>query len=294
MKNINYYEERNSNILETLNLVSSHWSKDQTIRFLYRELSTYVQRDLQYFLQDNEEKYRQFSKGFIDRFPNVVCYTLAEFYATVYREFGIDAKVVQANSARIPLFGVVVGGDFGDYFLYPLEDLFLNQYGLKPHAFGYIPSFNTIRSNYPNLIRLSDEYLSDLDTSLGFTYLDDYFERLKPTMKNYLEACNFLDINNHPLNKDIREEKVEFFSNNLINTGNVNGYFERALLYQFLNDNFLNKREKRYVKVLIEDGLSDNPFISYNILRTDEKISYVEEKTSKGYSLVKKLNKKTS
>ena len=143
-------------------------------------------------------------------------------------------------------------------------------------------------SNYPNLIRLSDEYLSNLDNSLGFTYLDEYFERLRPTMKNYLEACNFLDINNHPLNKDIREEKVEFFSNNLINTGNVNGYFERALLYQFLNDNFLNKREKRYVKVLIEDGLSDNPFISYNILRTDEKISYVEEKTSKGYSLVKK------
>ncbi len=286
MKSIQYYEDRTTNLRDTLNSVSSHWSIDQQIRFLYKNLASFVYRDLHYFLQDGEEKKRQFSSGFIDRFPGVVCYTLAEFYCTVYREFGFEANVVQANSAAIPLFGVVVRGDLGYYFLNPLEDLFLNQYGLMPHAFGYVPKFNTLNKSYPNLIRLSDEYIADLDRSLGFTYLDDFFNDIKPKMKNLDQACSFLDIE-MPINRDIREQKVEFFSNNLINKGNVRGMFERAQLYQFLNDTLLNKREKRYVKHIIEDGLSDDPYISYKIIRKDGIISYREEKTPNGYVLTK-------
>ena len=287
MKNIQYYEDNSPNLRETLNSVSLHWSKDQVIRFLYKNLANFVQRDLQYFLQDDEEKLRQYSNGFIDRFPNIVCYSLAEFYCTVFNEFDIEANVVQSNTAKIPLFGVVVKGDLGDYYLHPLEDLFLNQYGLKPKAFGYVPKFRTINDSCPNLVRLSDEYISDLDDSLDFTFLDDYFQYLKSEMKIFDNACSFLNIDEPLHNKDIREEKLDFFSNNLINIGNVNGFFERALLYQYLNDTLLNKREKRYVKVLIEDGLSDNPFITYNILRSDETISYREEKSSSGYVLTK-------
>ncbi len=286
MKSIQYYEDRATNLRDTLNSVSSHWSIDQQIRFLYKNLASFVYRDLHYFLQDNDEKKRQFSSGFVDRFPGVVCYTLAEFYCTVYREFGFEANVVQANSATIPLFGVVVRGDLGYYFLNPLEDLFLNQYGLMPHAFGYVPRFNTLNKSYPNLIRLSDEYIADLDRSLGFTYLDEFFNDIKPKMKTFSEACSFLGID-RPIDKDIREQKLHFFSDNLINKGNVIGMFERAQLYQFLNDTLLNRREKRYVKHLIEDGLSDDAYISYKILRKDGIITYKEEKTSNGYVLSK-------
>lgn len=287
MKSIQYYEDRTTNLRDTLNSVSSHWSIDQQIRFLYKNLASFVYRDLHYFLQDNDEKKRQFSSGFVDRFPGVVCYTLAEFYCTVYREFGFEANVVQANSAAIPLFGVVVRGDLGYYFLNPLEDLFLNQYGLMPHAFGYVPKFNTLNKNYPNLIRLSDEYIADLDKSLGFTYLDDYFKEIKPKMKTFSEARVFLGIEQPLFDKDIREQKVEFFSNNLINKGNVNGMFERAQLYQFLNETLLNRRERRYVKHLIEDGLSDDPYISYKIIKRDGIVLYKEEKSPNGYVLTK-------
>lgn len=286
MKKMQYYEDKTTNLRDILNSVSSRWSRDQKIRFLYKNLASFVYRDLHYFLQDDEEKKRQFSSGFVDRFPGVVCYTLAEFYCTVYREFGFEANIVQANSAAIPLFGVVVRGDLGYYFLNPLEDLFLNQYGLMPQAFGYVPSFNTLNTSYPNLVSLSKEYISTLDKSLGFTYLDDYFNELKPKMKNLNEACSFLGIE-APINKDIREQKLQFFSNNLINKGNVNGLFERAQLYLFLNDTLLNRREKRYVKHLIEDGLSDDPYISYMILRNDGIITYREEKTPNGYVLTK-------
>ena len=289
MNSMQYYEDRAINLRDTLNFVSSHWIRDEQIRFLYKNLANFVYRDLQYYLQDNEEKERQFSFGFIDRFPGVVCYTLADFYCTIYREFGIEANVVQANSAAIPLFGVVVRGDLGNYFLNPLEDLFLNQYGLMPHAFGFVPKYKTLNTSYPDLVRLSNEYIADLDKGLGFTYLDDYFNEIKPKMKNFSDACLFLRIEQPIFDRDIREPKVEFFSNNLINKGNVNGFFERAQLYQFLNETLLNRRERRYVKHLIEDGLSDNPYISYKIIKSsDEIILYREKKTPNGYILTKK------
>ncbi len=288
MRNIQYYEDKAPNLRGTLNSVSPHWSNDQVIRFLYKNLASFVYRDLQYFLQDDEEKQRQFSCGFIDRFPGVVCYTLASFYSTVFSEFGFESNVVQANSATIPLFGVVVRGEQGNYFLNPLEDLFLNQYGLLPHAFGFVPKYKTLNASHPNLIRLSDEYLAELDQSLDFTYLDDYFNELKPTMKNLDTACAFLGIEVPTIDKDIREHKLQFFGRELINMGNVHGFFERAQLYKYLDDNLLNKREKRYTKVVIEDGLSNNPFITYSILRNDGVITYQEEKTPDGYVLTKR------
>lgn len=288
MKNIQYYENIVPEIRNTLNSVSPTWDKDQITRFLYKELANYVKRDLLYFLQPDEIKYSEYSCGFIDRFPNIACKPLSKFYCAAYHEFDIDATVVAANSAAIPLYGLIVSGMQGYYFLNPLEDLFLNQYGLMPHAFGYNPHFKTINRNYPNIVKLDDDYLSCIDQSLGFTYLDDYFLALKPIMKNHTSACRLLNIENPQNNRDIREKKLEYFANNFINIGNVNGYFERAQLYKYLNDTFFNKREKRYTKIVIEDGLTPSPYISYTILRRDGNITYHEEKTSSGYVLRKK------
>ena len=79
-------------IIETINQIQSSWTKDQTIRFLYIKLAPYVKRDLVYFLSSDEDKYKEFQQGFINRFPNVVCSTLADFYVKVFNELGINSK----------------------------------------------------------------------------------------------------------------------------------------------------------------------------------------------------------
>ena len=298
MHQIQYYEEINPNICNTLNSVSPYWGKDQVLRFLYRNLAEYAQRDLQFFMLDVDGKKAKLDEGYVDIFPNVICFTLANFYCTVFNEFGIDAKVVQANSFIVPLFGVVAQGEYGNYFLNPLEDLVLNQYGLMPKAFGIIPKFKTIRASYPDLVKLSAEYIASLDNSLNFTFLDDYINEMRTEIRNYKDSCKFFKIDQdkypkeydkkgRPKSFDIREHKVRLFSSDFINIGNVHGTFDRALLYQFLNDSFLNRIEKKYVKVLVEDGFSEHPFISYNILKENGVISYYEEKTESGYVLTK-------
>ena len=75
-------------------------------------------------------------------------------------------------------------------------------------------------------------------------------------------------------NNDLRERKVQFFNDNLINIGNVTGLFERALLYRYLNDHLLNHSERRNVWVQIDNLEQDNG-VFYNIKLNDlETISY--------------------
>ena len=288
MKSIEFYERFNSSIRDTLNSINQAWTKDQIIRYLYKALAVFVRRDLKYYLESNEEKKRQFELGFINRFPDIVCYTISEFYCAALREFGIYATVEKSNSADIPLYAIVVEGERGKYFLNPLEDLFPNQYGLMPQAFGIVPRFKTINMNHPNLVRLEKEYLESIDDSLGFTYIDQTFTNLEPQMKQFKSACTILNIDpTSRTNKDIREEKIAYFANNFINLGNVNGTFERALLYKFFTDRLMDKRERNHVSVHIEDGLTPKPYISFTIIRSNSENSvYHEEKTEKGYSLV--------
>ena len=66
LKGENFMEKE---ILEIVNQVKPDWSKDLIIRFLYIKLAPCFRRDLQYFLATEEEKYNQFSQGFINRFP---------------------------------------------------------------------------------------------------------------------------------------------------------------------------------------------------------------------------------
>lgn len=286
MNKIDFYEQICPNLRTTLNSVNPHFNKDLIIRYLYRELAGFVQRDLKYFLSTDEEKVEQYKSGFVNRFPYILCATISDFYVDVFNEFGINAKRVKANSAEIPLFAVVVEGEKGNYFLNPLEDVFNNQYGLRPTAFGIVPRYKTINSQYSDLIKLSSQYLDELDQELGFEYLDEFLNKLRPYLINKVSACRFLGI---PLirNLDIRENKLEFFSKNLINLGHVNGTYERALMYRFLTEKFMDRREKNHVRVKIQDGLTPNPFISYELERVDGNILFYEKKTESGYRLQK-------
>ena len=171
---------------DVINKIQSNWSKDIIIRYLYIKLAPYFHRDLKYFLATSEEKERQYQVGFINRFPNIVCSTLADFYVELFKEFNIKAKKVIANSSKIPLFALIVEGDNGWYFLNPLEDLFNNQYNLKPASFGIIPRFRTIKINYPYLTLLPQDYIVSLD---DYLQAQDRIHRISQT-----KECNIYNI----------------------------------------------------------------------------------------------------
>ena len=266
--------------------IQSSWSKDLLIRYLYITLAPCFKRDLNYFLASDEVKEKEFKEGFVNRFPNVVCSTLADFYVSLFKEFDIDAKKVIANSAHIPLFALVVRGEKGQYFLDPLSDLFANQYGLRPYFFGVVPRYKTINYAYPKLVNLPKEYVKEIDDYLGFNFLDDYFKELHLTLANRNSAYEFFG-KDKELGEDLREAKLNLYNEKLINLGKVHGTFERAQLYKFLNDVTFNKSEKKYTKVKINED-RDIPYISYELVNPDNTICYEEEKHEGKYMLIKK------
>lgn len=272
---------------KVINTVQNNWSKDLIVRFLYVKLAPYFQRDLLYFLSSDEEKERQFKQGFINRFPHVVCSTLADFYVDLFEQFGIHSKKIVSNSAKIPLFAILVEGDYGWYFLDPLNDLFSNQYGLKPYFFGIIPRYNTIRTMHPELVELPREYIKELDDTLNFKYHDEYFSILHQKLSQRKTAKEFFGFQSDQF-IDLKDKKLQFYSDELINLGNVQGPFERAQLYNYLNDKILNRGEKRYVCVKIKDW-DTNPHISIELKNQNKIIIYEEEKIENNYRLIKKL-----
>lgn len=270
---------------KVINQVKSNWPKDLIIRFLYIKLAPFFHRDPVYFYKSKEERYKEYEQGFINRFPDIVCSTLADYYVELFHDFGINAKKIVANSSKIPLFALIVEGDKGWYFLDPLADLVSNQYGTRPYFFGVIPRYNTVRSNYKELIKLPSEYVDELDNELGLAYLDEFFHGLHSVMTQRKNAKEFFGYPpNMPI--DLRETKLEFMNDNLINIGNVNGVFNRADLYLYLNDQILNRSEKKYVCTCIEGDI-ENLYLSYYIKKKDEIIKYVEEKQNGVYRLTK-------
>lgn len=268
-----------------INQVKSNWSKDLTIRYLYIKLAPFFRRDLSYFLASDEEKERQYKMGFINNLPNIVCSTLADFYVDLFLSFGINAKKVIANSAKIPLFALIVEGDNGWYFLDPISDLFSNQYGLRPYFFGIIPRYKTINKSHPEIKKLPREYVQELDDDLDIKYLDQYFQELHTIFVNHKSALEFFNINNSQI--DLRERKLKFYNDSLINLGKVSGAFERAQLYKYLTDRLFDRREKHHSKIWITDK-ETNPHIAFELTRQNNSILYEEEEINNKYVLKKR------
>lgn len=279
-----------ADVEQVINSVQANWSKDYIIRYLYVKLAPYFRRDLKYFLATEEEKFQQFSQGFINRGRDIVCSTLADYYVNLYQAFGIEAKKIAANSATIPLFAVIVHGDHGWFYIDPLNDLFNNQYGLKTTEFGTIPHYKTLATNYPDLEKLPKEYLAEIDKGLGINEtLDAYFNKLHLEMTNRHSCRKRFD-----LDTNSREEffisKMEFSSDNLLNLGKVNGSLERIRLYLFLERILFFKAEKRNLKIwLNQDYEIPRPQIEYISFDNGNSILYQEVKEDNKF-LLKRLH----
>lgn len=269
--------------------VSLSWPKDYIIRFLYVKLSPFFRRDLKYFLASDEEKMAEFQKGFINRGNNIVCSTISDFFVNLYTSFGIKAIKIVANSAKIPLFTIIVEGDHGWYFIDPLNDLFKNQYGLKTTEYGSIPHYKTLIKNYPHLISLSAEYISDIDCQLEIDKsLNDLYKILHYEMTNRNIVTEHFKISRSDRIR-LFQKKMEFANNELINIGNVNGPFERLQLYLFLERMIFFKTEKRNLSIFLNTKTTSvpTPCIEYTSFKTGETSTYQEVKEGNQFVLKK-------
>lgn len=268
--------------------IKSNWSKDYIIRYLYINLAPFFKRDLKYFLASNEEKYKEFSQGFINRGRDIVCSTISDFFVNLYNSLGIKAQKVAANSATIPLFAIIVEGDHGWYFIDPLNDLFHVQYNLKTTEYGQIPYYKTLNNNHPNLISLQEDYLAEIDKELGITKtLDEFFKiiHIEMTSRNRI-AEHFHTPKENRI--ELFNKKMDFANTHFINLGQVNGPFERIQMYLFLERIMFFKSEKRNIKIYLDTTFSiPRPHIEYINPNTGDIAIFEEQKEENQFILTK-------
>ncbi len=242
-------------MLEIIHKVDKSWPKDYIVRYLYVKLAPFFERDLGYFLASDEEKYEQYQSGFIKNGRHIVCSTLADFYVSLFESFGIKAWKTAANSAKVPLFVVIVEGDRGLFYLNPLGDLFHNQYGLRPTEFGVIPHYKTLNRKYPNLMKLSPSYLEKIDDNLSVypnhIPLNNFFSLLHKEMTDRNTVSQYFDMDKKDL-VGLFVARMEFANDYLINLGCVRGPFERIQLYLFLENQLFFGFEKDNITIKID------------------------------------------
>ena len=276
-----------------INQTNPKWEKDYIIRNLYVRLASFFERDLEYFLASDEQKFELYQKGFKNKGNIIVCSTLADFYVELFDLFHIKAKKIPANSAKVPLFAIVVQGTHGEYYLDPLGDLFHNQYGLLPTEFGVVPRYKTLNNAFPNLIRLPEKYLREIDTELKLYQnqmsLNQAFKLLHQEMTNRNVICKHFNLKYYELEK-LFHQRIALTNDHLINIGNVRGPFERLSLYLFLENQLFFGYEKKNITIKIDKEFDANCSIEYNLKdkKTGETIwqaKYIDEKTENTYTL---------
>lgn len=243
-------EKLNKEINTFIKTMNEHWSKDLKIRYIYRGLASFFQRDLNYFFADYETQLKQFQAGFKMIDKNIVCLSLCSYYKRVLKRIHIESKIIKATTKEIPHYAMIVHGDFGWFYINPLLDLMVNQVGMITSYFGKTPyqKENTVRNNYPYLIELDFDYVKSLDEQLGFLYygyyLDDFFEMI------FKEATNKKTIQTI-LEPDLTalECKMKFASDYLIPIANKLSLFERKLFYERLIFTLFSKKERANIKV---------------------------------------------
>lgn len=277
-------------MLEIIDQIDKTWDRDMIIRYLYVKLAPFFQRDLNYFMSSEEEKKRQYNNGFVRNMPYVVCSTLVDFYIDLFSSFGIRTEKVIAIDTEIPLFALIVEGEFGWFYLDPLSDLFYNQYGIRAIYFGDMPFSNRtpLYQNYPFLKVLPREYVDYLDSKLGFSYRNDYFRELHLELAGRNSACKFFEMERYNYSQLI-QKKLEFANQHLINLGSVPGPLERARLYLYITRMIFDRSEKKQSAVFLSNNDQENAQVNIKVFSSvflkNENLLYEEEQKNGIYTL---------
>lgn len=280
--------------------VNSTWSKDLIIRYLYVALAPGFQRDVNFFGAILSVQYDMYKRGVVGSDVHVTCWTISQYYQTLYNSFGIDCEIVTTNNYRVPHYALIVYGDNAKYFIDPLKDLEFNQYRCKTKYFGILPVSRTQNNLelYPNLTVLSEDYLMEMDNYLGLQkngiYTDDIiFELRKSVFDNddldsllrligeTRESVGLVNISGDFIDDNVIQAKIELINRYLINIGNVPGEMERFLIYQYLKNNIFSELEGSMIRITSDLSI---------MFRTQYGIQiYKEERDSNGiYSLNRK------
>ena len=258
--------------------VDKSWPKDLIIRHLYVGLAPCYERDYLFFTVPSAVQIKMFKNGELGDPNKHICTTLCQEYQTIFQNFGIESIIVPTNNEPVTQHGLIVFGDYVTYFIDPLKDLQLNQYGCETTNYGIIPLSKSQdnKSLYPGLTVLDPNYLREMDSYLGFLKCGMYTSDFISSLRNEIFSGKY---NTYLLSligetKDygnidtLIEAKIALMNNELINIGNVPGIIERQLIYKYLIRELFSPEEQELIKTRL--GFRKELLLLHNMAMYEE------------------------
>jgi hypothetical protein len=283
---------------EILKQINKSWPKDVIIRALYTNLAPFFQRDLTYFLADEQTQYQMYLDDFKDIKGYGVCKKIADFYMELFACYDIDAKVIIANSNSnhlVPHYALIVRGDHNWYFIDPLKDLMCNQAHLRSNFYAtrHPKKCHHVLENYPFIASLSHDYIKEIDEATGFihdgVYYNDFMDILFDNLLINNKAISYLKEANVPFDlsssSEIVKSKIWILSEYIMNSVNIPGKYERTQFYSYIMNFLFNHSERKRVDVHLNDP--DNLILTFADDKEVLKYKEVDENGTKRFILVK-------
>lgn len=184
-------EEKCQKIIEN---VPRNLTNDQKMRYLCHELALILEKSTEFFYEkDNNERRKEIYNNYktIENY-SVVCRNAVYKHVELAEKLGLNCNMIEIkadDSQAFPHWAIEYYGDNNKrYLINPIPDFYRIQMGFSTKSFCSMSEY--VHYNGPSFDIMSEEYLRNLDKTLGYLkgnmYTEELLEKLQTDINTKL------------------------------------------------------------------------------------------------------------
>lgn len=172
------------NIIEKM---PSKFSNDEKMRYLYIEIGKRLSKNPAFFYESDPKKQKEIYDNYqIIKNREVICRSVVHLYCNLTAQLGLNCRPIKMDNTDH--WALVYENDNKKYLINPMQDFYRVQLGFSTRNFCHAQDYHGYSSEVFD--SMSDEYLRELDESVGYLnsgcYTEEIFEKLSTEMRNKL------------------------------------------------------------------------------------------------------------
>ena len=181
--NDNLYKECD----EIISRIPSSLTNDEKIRYLYVEVGKKLSKNPEFFYESDPEKQKEIYDNYqVIENREVICRSVVHLYCNLASKLGLECRPIKMDETDH--WALVYENDNKKYLINPMQDFYRVQLGFSTRNFCHAEDYHGYSTE--TFDSMSDEYLRQLDESIGYLnsgcYTEELFEKLSTEMRNKL------------------------------------------------------------------------------------------------------------
>lgn len=167
-------------------------TNDQKMRYLYLEVGKLLSKSPEFFYDKDPVRQSEIYNNYkVIQDREVVCRSVTYLYCNLGAKLGLNCRPIEMDDVegiKFNHWAIVYENEDKKYLINPIPDFYRVQLGFTTKSFCHTEDYHFCSSE--TFDSMSDEYLRELDESLGYLssglYTDELFEKLSTEMRSKL------------------------------------------------------------------------------------------------------------